>query len=62
MCDPNKNTRCAKTECFLNGGKCYLTSDSRCGFVDDSLTLNQGWRLNAEQKKMKEDYKCSKKQ
>ena len=24
-CDPNKNTECKKTICFMNGGECYLT-------------------------------------
>lgn len=24
-CDPEKNTGCAKTECYINGGECYLT-------------------------------------
>lgn len=25
LCDPSKNTRCKKTNCFENGGECYET-------------------------------------
>lgn len=25
VCDPNKNLKCKKTACFINGGKCSLT-------------------------------------
>lgn len=24
-CDPNKNIKCKKRECFINGGECRLT-------------------------------------
>lgn len=24
-CDPDKNTECRKTGCYLNGGECYQT-------------------------------------
>lgn len=24
-CDPNKNTNCKKTSCYINGGDCALT-------------------------------------
>lgn len=25
-CDPEKNKRCRKTNCYINGGPCHLTS------------------------------------
>lgn len=25
-CDPNKNTACSKTKCFINGGPCNCTT------------------------------------
>ena len=27
-CDPNKNTKCKKTTCYIYGGNCELTSNS----------------------------------
>lgn len=30
LCDPEKNTACPKTSCFMNGGTCYLTSRREC--------------------------------
>ena len=29
VCDPNKNTNCEKTGCFINGGDCFLTTEKR---------------------------------
>ena len=29
ICDPNKNTRCKKTMCHINGGACHYTTDPR---------------------------------
>lgn len=26
LCDPEKNTQCRKTACYINGGECHLTS------------------------------------
>lgn len=26
FCDPNKNTECSKSGCFINGGPCYKTA------------------------------------
>lgn len=26
-CDPDKNTKCKKTACFINGGECFSTTD-----------------------------------
>lgn len=26
FCDPEKNTTCRKTECYIYGGECHLTS------------------------------------
>ena len=28
-CDPDKNTECKKTSCFINGGPCNSTVDER---------------------------------
>lgn len=28
-CDPAKNTECSKTNCHINGGKCYLTHNKK---------------------------------
>lgn len=30
LCDPEKNTKCRKTECYINGGECHLTSQKEC--------------------------------
>lgn len=27
VCDPDKNTKCNKTECYLHGGQCQMTSN-----------------------------------
>lgn len=29
-CDPNKNTKCRKDACFINGGECRSTLDRKC--------------------------------
>lgn len=26
ICDPNKNTECSKTSCYINGGPCFHTT------------------------------------
>lgn len=28
-CDPKKNTACKKTQCYINGGACYLTTEKK---------------------------------
>lgn len=30
LCDPEKNTKCRKTGCYINGGECHLTSQKEC--------------------------------
>ena len=30
LCDPEKNKGCRKTECYINGGECHLTSKKEC--------------------------------
>lgn len=30
LCDPEKNTDCKKTGCYLNGGYCYMTTKEEC--------------------------------
>lgn len=27
ICEPSKNHNCKMTECYINGGMCFLTSD-----------------------------------
>ena len=48
VCDPEKNIFCKKTTCFLNGGKCHLTSDIRYGTSNAPLSIDEGWHLNAK--------------
>lgn len=28
-CDPEKNTKCTKTGCHINGGECFLTAEKK---------------------------------
>lgn len=41
VCDPDKNIKCNKTECYLHGGQCQMTSNkdfertSECKDADD---------------------------
>jgi len=30
QCDPDKNTECRKTSCFINGGECHMTEKKEC--------------------------------
>lgn len=34
LCDPARNTGCAKTLCFDRGGPCGVTDDVRCAMRD----------------------------
>lgn len=34
LCDPMRNTGCAKTLCFEHGGPCGVTDDVRCALRD----------------------------
>ena len=34
VCDPARNTACAKDLCFERGGPCGVTSDVRCALRD----------------------------
>ena len=34
LCDPARNTGCAKTLCFERGGPCGVTDDVRCAMRD----------------------------
>jgi len=39
VCDPDKNTKCNKTDCYLHGGRCQMTSHeefSRTGECKDT--------------------------
>lgn len=29
LCDPEKNVRCRKKDCYINGGECSLTKNPR---------------------------------
>lgn len=33
-CDPNKNTKCKKTSCFIFAGECQCTSDKKFAALD----------------------------
>lgn len=35
-CDAQKNTQCKKTGCYINGGPCMLTTDSRYRRKEDA--------------------------
>lgn len=32
-CDPQENTECRKTSCYLVGGPCHLTKKRECALV-----------------------------
>ena len=34
LCDPERNTACAKALCFERGGPCGTTDDVRCALRD----------------------------
>lgn len=59
-CDPTKNKRCKKRDCYATGGSCYLTSDFKCGVTDEPLFVDEGWHCNAAQYKIKEAMQCLK--
>ena len=43
-CDPRKNKKCKKTNCFENGGPCYSTFDEDCSngyIVQESVRVFQ---------------------
>lgn len=42
-CDPGKNTSCSKKHCFVRGGSCVLTTDSRYALYRDPLGEADGW-------------------
>ena len=29
ICEPDKNKECKKSDCFKNGGPCYMTTDKK---------------------------------
>lgn len=29
-CDPEKNEKCSKTHCYINGGECEYTTKRKC--------------------------------
>ena len=43
-CDPSKNVECRKTNCYKNGGPCYLVADERFAGTD-----GDGWPLRNDQ-------------
>lgn len=43
-CDPKKNKKCKKTNCFENGGPCYSTFDEECSngyIVRESVPVHE---------------------
>ena len=34
LCDPEKNTKCRKNECYIYGGKCHLTSQKAFRLIE----------------------------
>ena len=34
VCDPSKRNDCNKTECYINGGECCMTTDESCKCTD----------------------------
>lgn len=53
-CDPNKNTLCKKTACFINGGPCSHTTQESCAldsclecvYIDKSTKSGLGYKCN----------------
>jgi len=39
VCDPEKNTECSKTDCYVTGGRCCLTfnEDFKCDIFDQEF-------------------------
>ena len=69
-CDPEKNTECKKTMCYINGGECYSTLNAQYAKADESENfkprdeIEQAWRagylhgLASAAKKRKETKKA----
>lgn len=36
VCDPNKNEKCRKTNCFIMGGECHCTFDKRFAMTGEN--------------------------
>lgn len=35
-CNPEKNTKCTKTGCFINGGPCHATENIEYAQIDEN--------------------------
>ena len=35
ICDPEKNTKCTKTHCYINGGECRQTTNKDYAVEDE---------------------------
>lgn len=38
-CDPEKNTECKKTDCYMNGGYCRRTTRRDCAVLDGGMPM-----------------------
>ena len=36
LCNPEKNTKCIKSHCYINNGPCSLTTDPDKAFTDEN--------------------------
>lgn len=53
-CDPRKNEKCQKSNCYLNGGKCNITEHLEYSLHERRVTKTACRQLK-EQKEIKED-------
>lgn len=54
-CNPFKNRICGKRDCYINGGKCFLTMDIDSSTDEKALDETKDARTpNKEQERIKE--------